>query len=454
MKKDRLEERLKSSLGEYPSPMDLEGAWARLEGARKKKKRRGILLWWFGITGALVGILFLTRQVEPQEPIDTLSIATMPPSGIKTEKEEVLLRVADDKVELTSTSTDETKQPLLPSQKSSSAPIVAKDRVEATEKTVIPQEALALGKAPKQEVKPSRNPRQALQSYLELANSTNHLPLLSVRSWAPEYNAPASRPDPLPLEAGRYQRRRGDNPTWWIGISTSLGMHQRNLSINPNPNAVDEDWLSRRAATEKALESYSFSFDLRRDLGSGWYLQSGLRHQLTYEQFEDQYESTFDKVLEDQVTQIIQRADGTTTEIRDDVTIQVTESVYSSIYNTQNLTEIPLLMGYQQQLGTGVGLDVNAGVLYGLVQRKDGQVHQDATSLGEYEFLGQLPYRSSSVWGAQLQGGVYYSLTDSWQLFGGAQVKAYHNLATSAAGFTESQFLLSGVLGLRIRLGQ
>ena len=124
----------------------------------------------------------------------------------------------------------------------------------------------------------------------------------------------------------------------------------------------------------------------------------------------------------------------------------------SSIYNTQNLTEIPILLGYQQLITDRVGLDLNAGILYGLIQRKEGQIHSLATEPGQYQSLSQLPYRQSNIWGGQLQGSISCTIGNQWVAFGGIQAKRYANLVQSGETFFERQLALNAVLGIRLRL--
>lgn len=459
MKKDRLEEKLRGSLSEYPSPMDLEGAWSQLERTRNQKKRRGLLFWWLGIAGGSIGVLLIALLL-PNSTLSDTSIATSntqyidhqeesidDSSGKKiTEVEATVITSlpqstpsvgSTNSVSLSPSFLEKTGQPL--------TTVPAKNQIageDLTEKS-LDEPLFDASLAPASVVSEMTSRGTMGKKVIELATS----------AIAPSRLQEIPVLEALPLQATRYRRNRNKGGDWWIGFGATIGLQQRNLSINPSANQEVKELLARRNASEKPMEAYSFSFDIRRDVGSNWYLQSGVRHQLGYEHFEDQYERTFDKVLEDQLTQIIQRADGTTTEIRGDVTIEVTESVNSSIYNTQNLTEIPLLVGYQQELTSKVSLDVSLGFLYALIQRKEGQVHESATSVGAYQALGQMPYRQSNLFGGQLQGTVTYRLGDPWEWYGGVQAKIYPNLVDANADFSERQLLLNAVLGIRYRLG-
>jgi|GEM_PF-2459571 len=456
MKKDRLEEKLRGSLGEYPSPMDLEGAWSRLEQARSQKKRRGLLIWWLGIAGGSIGV-FVFALLFPNNtlPGGSATVSELQHADTQEEEFSLLLREEGQTPPQSIGLTLSAQTTIVDALNNSPAYAQAveqgfkisssknqiekgepaeKTAKESLENEILPSNSVA-SEVARQGVKIGR--------LIQLQTAMPKLIILENRK----------RLEFLPVAATGFRRSKNKGGEWWIGFSATIGLQQRNLTTNSSTSQDAGDLLTRRNATEKLMEAYSFSFDIRHDMGPHWYFQSGVRHQLSYEHFEDQYERTFDKVLEDQLTEIIQRADGTTSEIRGDVMVPVTESVNTSFYNTQNLTEIPVLVGYQQELTSKVSLDASLGFLYGLVQRKEGQVHASSTSIGSYQSLGQMPYRQSSLFGGQLQGAMNYKLSDRWQWYGGMQAKIYPNIVESNAEFSERQLMLNAVLGIRYRLG-
>lgn len=463
MQKDRLEEKLRTSLSEYPSPLDLEGAWSKLERTRnKEKKRRGVWFWWLGGAVVLLGIFIITRPDSVEQRIGL--------AADKLEEMETIPIVKADEPSNTppqqSIALVERKNPL-PSDRT------LEDKGFSQVSTAEKQTAeLSLTKLPSSDSGPKTFNRGGISdesSDIEtpsaddrtrvyakalvpaMRQSLSTLPSLSI---PPLQEVKSIIFEGLPLKEGSFRRIRQGPGSWWIGFSGSVGNQQRSLETNSAGNLGVESLLARREVAEQELEAYSFSFDIRKDFGASWYFQTGLQHQIAFERFEDQYERTFDKVIEDQVTEIVQRADGTTTEIRGDVTVAVTESVVSTIYNTQNLTELPILIGYRQDLTDDLGLDLNLGVLYGFIQRKEGKVHKDANLIGDYETLSQLPYRNSNLWGAQVQTGLFYRLNENWRILGGLQAKLYPNIVDSNADFKEQQMRFNATLGLQFLLGQ
>ena len=461
MQKDRLEEKLRTSLSEYPSPLDLEGAWSKLERTRnKEKKRRGVWFWWLGGAVAILGIFLITLSDSVEQEIDFTSnklekkeltplIQVEEPTNITSRQSLVEVetgknlpidnRAKEKVLNLVSESDKQTKKPS-PSSLPNSKSNTFNNRGMSTKLSDIKTPSVA---------DPSKEDARVLPSTIRQSLSA-----LPSRAISPLKEAASVSLKGLPLEEVRFRRKNQGAGSWWIGFSGTLGSQQRRLEVNSSDNSDIESWLNRREAAEQELEAYSFSFDIRKDFGSNWYFQTGLRHQLAFDRFVDQYERTFDKVLEDQLTEIIQRADGTTTEIRGDVTVEVTESLSSTIYNTQNVTELPLLVGYRQDLTGDFGLDLNLGVLYGFVQRTEGMVFSDSNASGAYQSLGQLPYRPSNLWGAQLQAGITYQLGEKWRCLGGFQTKYYPNTVQSNADFREGRLLFNATIGMQFILGQ
>lgn len=463
MQKDRLEEKLRTSLGNYPSPMDLEGAWSKLERTRnQRKKRRGAWFWWLGAAGMILClfIFLLPDALDDGPAIDAIATA-------KSEEDKLAPTVNSQKIKTTSTlepkNSGEAKNSMQrelrgkgqTASQSAGQGVTSFASVSQESPTVDNRYAVpAFKKSPEIEGGAIDDPSSVYSSSLT-SPVRQRLANLPSRSFLPLSGSQVEGFTALALKEALSRRtRRQSDGAWWIGFSSTAGIQQRTLKASTASNAELASLLTRREGSETVMEAYSFSFDVRKDFRSNWYVQTGIRHQVAFERFEDQYERTFDKVLEDQVTEIIQRADGTTTEIRGEVTVPVTESAKTVIYNTQNLTELPILVGYRQQLTRSMGLDLNLGVLYGFVQRKEGKVHADANAIGEYQSLAQMPYRQSNLWGAQVQGAISYRLSERWRFLGGVQAKAYPNTVKANAAFQERQILFNGLIGLQFQLGQ
>lgn len=462
MQKDRLEEKLRANLGEYPSPLDLEGAWSQLERTRNKKKRGGIWLWWLGGVGAFVCALGLVLIV----PRMTNTSQEMAGNTHQTEGAEL---VSADKPIDRATMALSAAEPSRALSTENATGIPSKRATKMTgfleeqrasmdaapEPSLVPASLEGASEKSPDPVQPGMREEERRRielSRLKMTDRQRQFTLPSINI-SPEFSSLYGKKfEALPLVGRRYRRKKSNVEGLWIGFSGTIGIQDRKLGSTETSTAETEALIDRRNSSEEALEIYSFGFDLRKTFSSNWYFQTGLRHQIGFEHFEDQYERTFDKILEDQLTEIIQRADGSVTEIRGPVNVTVTESVRSSIYNTQNMTEIPILIGYDQRLINNLGFDLNFGLLYGLIQRKEGQIHGPTTNPGEYQPLSQLPYRRSNIWGGQLQGTISYTLGDRWVAFGGVQAKRYFNLVQTGESFFERQLNLNAVIGLRLQL--
>lgn len=446
MKKDWLEEKLKEKLNDYPSPMDLEASWAALADRREEKKKRGFFIWFMG-TGLILILgtgLALGSSLWQKEQPRTLSFfpvslaGSVPATALLSPP--IVAREMAKHVPASPDLAEVEKESRLVRQPQKTeegtkvlgriAPSLdvhlenrAGDKLELQE--------IAEGIPPLLEVKQALSPLNNLNISPSTIAATHkdHLTALSLSS--------------------PYVKRRQQRGGWWLGFSGTVGTFQRQLK---GVNEMDQALVNRRLAAEKPLDAWSFSLDIRKDFGQGFFIQSGLRHQLSYESFTDQYEKSYEKILEDQVTQIIQRADGSTSEVRGELGVQVKETTASLIYNQQSLTEIPVLVGIEILKARKSGLSLSMGGIYGLIQRKDGQAFSSVASIGEYESLQRLHYRSASIWGGQIEMSVYQEIAPQFQFFGGIQLKSYLNTATEKAYFSERQHFLNLALGLRFRL--
>lgn len=444
MKKDWLEEKLKEKLNDYSSPLDKEASWAALADRRKEKKKRGFLFWFMGTAMVLVlgAASALGASWWQMEQPSALSFFPVSLTG-KAEMTQLTLPIP--KINPTANSPKSAAVTVQQPAIQLIATQQEKEAVDPLKENIVPS-GIVHTKESEEGVSPESQLTTDAQQILEIEqtlSSLNSLILLPSSSKSLEKEELSA----LPLSAPLARRRQSGG--WWLGFSGTVGTFQRQLQ---GASEMDQLLIDRRLAAEKPLEAWSFSLDIRKDFGQGFFIQSGLRHHFSYESFTDEYEKTYEKVLEDQLTQIIQRADGSTTEVRGDVSVQVKETTANLIYNQQSLTEIPVILGIELLKTRKSGVDLSLGGIYGLIQRKDGQAFANTSGLGEYASLQTLNYRSASIWGGQLQMSVFQELAPQFQCFGGIQLKSYLNMAEQKAYFSERQNFLNLSLGLRFRL--
>lgn len=444
MKKDWLEEKLKEKLNDYPSPMDMEASWAALAERREEKKKRGFLFWFMGTAMVLasgVALALGSSLWQMEQPSDLsffpislkekdetaqrrLPLPTIDPRGHSPKFSELV-----SQQEATRLGVNDQKKEELDQLKENSIPSTTLLTQLSQEESPEAQQAAT---APRQ-ISEIEKPLNALNSLLLLPASSQLIGKEDL--------------NPLPLSAPLARRLQAG--AWWLGFSATAGTFQRQLK---GGSEMDQLLVDRRLEAEKPLEAWSFSLDIRKDVGQGLFIQSGLRHHFSYESFTDEYEKSYEKVLEDQLTQIIQRADGSTTEVRGDVTVEVKETTSNLIYNQQSLTEIPFMLGLAVLKARKSGVNLSLGGIYGLIQRKDGQAFANTNGVGEYASLQTLKYRSASIWGGQLQMDVFQEIAPQFQFFGGIQLKSYLNMAEQKTYFSERQNFLNLAVGLRFRL--
>lgn len=444
MKKDWLEEKLREKLNDYPSPMDMEASWVALAERREEKKKRGFFFWFMGtamVLGAGLALALGSSAWQMEQPSE-LSFFPISLNG-KAETAQLAPTLPKIAPAVNSPISIEAVR------QQNVTPLLANDQQEVAfdqpKENRVPSSTI-LTKLSEEEKPEGQHVATAPQQVSEIEKSLQALNSLVLLPSAPQ-SLDQEDISALPLSAPLARRRQSG--AWWLGFSATVGTFQRQLK---GVSEMDQALVDRRLVAEKPLEAWSFSLDIRRDFGQGFFIQGGLRHHFSYESFTDEYEKTYDKVLEDQLTQIIQRADGSTTEVRGDVSVQVKETTSNLMYNQQSLTEIPFILGIEVLKARKSGVNLSLGGIYGLIHRKDGQAFANTDGLGEYASLQSLNYRSASIWGGQLQMDVFQEVAPQFQLFGGIQLKSYLNMAEQKAYFSERQNSLNLALGLRFRL--
>lgn len=444
MKKDWLEEKLKEKLNDYPSSIDLEASWAALADRREEKKKRGFFFWFVGtgmvlMLGAGLALGSSLWQIEQPRALSffpvsltdkTPTVRLIPP----------IAQTAMAKPTLASPKLEEVKK---------ESRVVAKHQKIEEDNNALASITPALNVLPENSEEDRPEIQEIAVGFSQISEIKQPLSPLNSLLFPPSTTGESVRDELTALSLSRPFIRRKKQGAWWLGFSGTVGAFQRQLK---GINEMDQALVDRRLAAEKPLEAWSFSLDIRKGFAHRFFIQSGLRHQLSYESFTDQYEKSYEKILEDQVTQIIQRADGSTSEVRGTLSVQVKETTASLIYNQQSLTEIPVLVGMDILKARKSGVSLSLGGIYGLIQRKDGKAFSSSTSIGEYESLQTLHYRSASIWGGQIQMSVYQEIAPQFQFFGGIQLKSYLNMTEQKAYFSERQHFLNLALGLRFQL--
>lgn len=444
MKKDWLEEKLKEKLNDYPSSMDLEASWAALADRREEKKKRGFFFWFLGtgmvlILGTGLALGSSLWQMEQPRALSFFPVSLMD----KTPTVQLSPPIAQTNM----AKHRPTSPQLVAVEKETRG--VAKHRKNEEVNNALGSITPALNVLPENSEEDEPEVQEKAVDLSQILEIEQSLSPLNSLIFSPSTTGESVRDKLTALSLSRPFIRRKKQGAWWLGFSGTVGAFQRQLK---GINEMDQALVDRRLSAEKPLEAWSFSLDIRKDFAQRFFLQSGLRHQLSYESFTDQYEKSYEKILEDQVTQIIQRADGSTSEVRGALSVQVKETTASLIYNQQSLTEIPVLVGMNLLEARKSGVSLSMGGIYGLIQRKDGKAFSSLTSIGEYESLQTLHYRSASVWGGQIQMSVYQEIAPQFQFFGGIQLKSYLNMTEQKAYFSERQHFLNLALGLRFRL--
>jgi hypothetical protein len=126
------------------------------------------------------------------------------------------------------------------------------------------------------------------------------------------------------------------------------------------------DYLERRDETQTQLEGYRSGLRIKYTLPNGLYIKAGLEAGLIRERFNDEINETTIETRPNQLLDIIMQGDSTIY-IYGDADVQVTRQQLWRVENTYRMLGIPVLLGYERQVGKfKYGIDMGAihNVLY------------------------------------------------------------------------------------------
>lgn len=145
-------------------------------------------------------------------------------------------------------------------------------------------------------------------------------------------------------------------------VYSSIDFVANHFSATPDQMA----YLERRNQTQTQLEGYRSGLRLKYTLPNGLYIKAGLEAGLIRERFNDQISETTIETRPNQLLDIIMQGDSTIY-IYGDEDVQVTRQQLWRVENTYKMLGIPLLLGYERQVGKfKYGIDMGAihNVLY------------------------------------------------------------------------------------------
>ena len=130
------------------------------------------------------------------------------------------------------------------------------------------------------------------------------------------------------------------------------------------------DYMQRRDETQTQLEGYRSGLRLKYSLSNGLYIKAGLEAGLIKERFNEEISEEIVEIRPNQLLEITMSGDSTIF-IYGDAEVTVQRNQIWRVTNTYKSLGIPLLIGYQRQIGRfRYGIDI--GAVHNLIYDFDG----------------------------------------------------------------------------------
>ncbi|WP_020537652.1 hypothetical protein [Lewinella cohaerens] len=217
-----------------------------------------------------------------------------------------------------------------------------------------------------------------------------------------------------------------------------------------NKDSLGVSWVSKRVNSEEVLEGLSADVSFGYRSPDGWQVRGGLG----YTQLNTLFESTAVTQTVDTVTgvtMLIYGPGNSVDSVLGPVAYYETQTRERKTYNSIRQWELPLLGGYNFELGR-LTLLAEAGVRLRLQRSWEGTVLNQSLE-NEFQDLSTTDWYRTGL-GVSLQGGLQlaYPITSQLDILAGGSVRYnLQDFSAEESPFTERYQLLGGQLGLRYR---
>lgn len=242
--------------------------------------------------------------------------------------------------------------------------------------------------------------------------------------------------------------RRRKNDGLFTQIDVAYLAVQRTLEAADS--SFSSDWSGRRIGSEKVLEGISADLSIGYRHRNGWQLRGGLGYTKINTVFSQTVTIQTVDTLEGLQT-IIFNPDNTTDSVFGPVPFYETSTREKQTYNSFRQWELPLLAGYNFDLGA-LDLLVETGVRLQLNRTWEGTILNGETENTFQELSEQDWYRSGL--NISLQGGVQlvYPLTPKVDILAGGSIRySLQDFSNDTSPFKERYQLLGGQVSLRYK---
>jgi len=481
---NELDKHIGETLGRYESSVDAEALWQAVKPPRKRKP----WLWLLLLAGviAVAGGLWSWSAMKQQDQVVEGDSPMVDHTVLSTEKD-ATFTIPESGEEVASTSVQESAVSEMPDAMSISSgtekvkelppatptnKATEEKEIAANGNTVNDKNSTTLTKPMKLEVNQSvvdlskekttvnssdqnEEPVVVLSSLsesrqLDTEPNTETVPVLVAPAietlvFGPEFTEEKEELTIATPVASAY--RRSKNSPFFAQIDVAYFDLQRKLE---NKDSLNWDWASERTNSEQLLEGLSADLSFGYRSRSGWQFRGGIG----YTQLNTLFASTVTTQTVDTVqglTMLVYNPDNSVDSIFGSVAYYETTSRQKQTYNSIRQWELPLLAGYNFELGR-LSLLVEAGVRLRLNRNWEGIVFNQDLGNNFQDLSTTDWYRTGLDLG--LQGGIHlaYPIRPQIDILAGGSVRYnLQDFSGDNSPFTERYQLLGGQLGLRYR---
>ena len=440
MKRNQLEQKMFEKFEAYESDLDLNQAWETLERKRRKPRRKGIIIFIFGIGIFGAGLTFhftnpdnLSASVSENSAQKYIETQPLPTSIIqeKTDRESEAIIMAGKPSEISSI-----KLPYV--KKESTVNFHSKSNPEQENLAKDNDFDLLHPQISSIEIEPSG---PSLFSTIPLVAMFNpikrsELHLLEFR----RMDQPMSSLIPLMLP-------RRKNKNWWIGISLSYGKSYKTLQAK---DQTQSELAQLQDQLIRPLDAFSLELLIEKKIRRNFYLKGGLIFAHRTDRLDDQYERNYTELRPEQLVEVIRKPNGTEEFIYEEAEVQLQEATTTTKYLRNQLFSIPLLAGFEFPVKNNLSFRIYGGMAYSFLIKHRGQTFETINSRGTYVDRSTLPYKKSGLWQALATLEVNYKFNSNTMIFFGLNSSFdMNNLQKANSGIIEKYQFLGGQIGIK-----
>lgn len=425
MSKDWFEKNLRENYPPEAHDFDADAAWAALEARRRKRRRRPFVFWWTSALGVLLlGAAGLALWQPDKDVRPALAPGLKQPAAQLTQKPPVvaLKKVSNHSIVAMPIVQQTGHEPSVATPPPASTPRVKGDATYSPQGSMRHEHTLRLhspsdegpgltrgemlpplvSSVPGNTLHPP-SPREEEPTHSGEQHAFSSFSFLERKITSLEPATP-NLPEPPEFLPGELKKRpKSREPRWWIGASAHYGLSSVSRS------GLD-DYLKKRDSEETALDMFQTGFDIRRRLGSRFFLQTGVYFTQWTDARERVFKETFTVVDSNYLIARLIKTDGSVEDIYGPAELVHTHTVTEETYNRYSHLELPLLSGVSLPVGGRWRLDGSVGPVFGLLALRSGTISSDLN--GAQLPLEDAPYRNGLTFSGMLRLEWTYATQD------------------------------------------